>query len=369
MRRPGSPASEKPVRTEDDVAETARPGETGGETDGRRAPAGSPHVPVLCAAAIAALRPRGDGLYVDGTFGAGGYSKAMLESGAGRVFAFDRDPDAVAIGEALAARSGGRLVLIRGRFGAMEALLGERGVSAVDGVALDLGVSSMQLDRPERGFSFRADGPLDMRMAGSADGESSAARLVNELSERDLADLIWRVGEEPAARRIARAICAVRQSAPIDSTAALADVVRSAARAARAVGSKGRGREEERIDPATRTFQALRIAVNDELGEIDRGLAASERLLRPGGRLAVVSFHSLEDRRVKRFMAARAASAPLPSRHAPGALSDRRRPPSLVLVGRAVAPDAAELAANPRARSAKLRVAERTANAAWEDAA
>jgi 16S rRNA (cytosine1402-N4)-methyltransferase len=309
----------------------------------------APHIPVLLAETLAALCPRDDGLYLDGTFGGGGYSQALLEAARCRIVALDRDPRAVQAGAALELRFAGRLTLIEGRFGEMERLLSPLGIAAVNGVTLDLGVSSAQLDAPERGFSFRADGPLDMRMEEHG---RSAADLVNTLSEAALAEIVREYGEERFARRVARAIARARAAQPITRTAALAQVVRGA------VPATGG------IDPATRTFQALRIAVNDELGELERGLAAAERLLVPGGRLAVVAFHSLEDRRVKTFLRARSGGAARASRHAPAA---RTLAPSFrLLAKKPVTPGAAEIARNPRARSARLRAAERTAAPAWE---
>ncbi|HEX3971751.1 MAG TPA: 16S rRNA (cytosine(1402)-N(4))-methyltransferase RsmH [Stellaceae bacterium] len=306
-------------------------------------------MPVLLAEVIAALKPHDDGLYLDGTFGAGGYTEAMLRSAACRVVALDRDPTAIARGEDLAKLYAGRLTLVEGRFSEMERLLAALGITQLAGVALDLGVSSMQIDDPTRGFSFRADGPLDMRMGG--DGRS-AADLVNSADETELAALIRDYGEERFARRIARAIVAAR---PLDRTSQLAAAVRSV------VPDTGG------IDPATRTFQALRIAVNEELDELDRGLAAAERLLEPGGRIAVVAFHSLEDRRVKDFLRRRSTAAPQASRHAP---ATRDPAPSFTLLTRKpLAPSAEETARNPRARSARLRAAERTTAPAWEIAA
>jgi 16S rRNA (cytosine1402-N4)-methyltransferase len=310
----------------------------------------SRHQPVLLAEVLRLLAPRDGGIYVDGTFGAGGYSRAILESADCKVWGIDRDPRAVAAGSSLAQRFAGRLTLIEGRFGEMSALLAGEGVTAADGVALDLGVSSMQLDEAERGFSFRFDGPLDMRMGREG---PSAADLVNGLEEAALADLIFRYGEEKRARAIARAIVARRRQAPITRTSELADIVRAVVR----------GRDG--IDPATRTFQALRIAVNDELGELERGLASAEALLKEGGRLAVVSFHSLEDRRVKQFLREREGRMPQASRHLPAA--DAAPAPSFRRCpGDEATPGEAEIAANPRARSARLRGAERTAAAAWE---
>ena len=307
------------------------------------------HIPVLVDAVVAVLAPRDGAVYVDGTFGAGGYSAALLRAAQCCVLGIDRDPGAVRCGAALAADHPGRLQLIEGRFGDMERLVGAAAPGPIAGIALDLGVSSMQLDSAERGFSFRLDGPLDMRMGG--DGES-AADLVARLSEDELANLIRSLGEERFARRVARAIVRARQRSPIRRTGELADIVRAAVPA-----------REPGIDPATRTFQALRIAVNDELGELDRGLAGAERLLMPGGRLAVVAFHSLEDARVKAFLRQRSGAA-AGSRHAPPLAA--ARPPSFRLLGRrATRPGADEIARNPRARSARLRAAERTAAPPW----
>jgi 16S rRNA (cytosine1402-N4)-methyltransferase len=308
------------------------------------------HLPVLLDAVLAALMPVDGAVYVDGTFGAGGYSAALLAAAQCRVVGIDRDPAAVRGGAALAARHPGRLQIIEGRFGDIERLVGAVMPGPVAGVALDLGVSSMQLDGPERGFSFRLDGPLDMRMG---DAGTNAADLVGDLSEDSLADLIRSLGEERFARRVARAIVAARQRGPIRRTGELAQIVRSAIPT-----------REPGLDPATRTFQALRIAVNDELGELDRGLAGAERVLMPGGRLAVVAFHSLEDARVKKFLRQRSGGAAAASRHAPP--SPAAPPPSFrLLTRRAVRPSADEIARNPRARSARLRAAERTAAPPW----
>ncbi len=308
------------------------------------------HLPVLLDAVLAALMPVDGAVYVDGTFGAGGYSAALLAAAQCRVVGVDRDPVAVRGGAALAARHPGRLQVIEGRFGDMERLVGEVMPGPVAGVALDLGVSSMQLDRAERGFSFRLDGPLDMRMGDSG---RNAADLVADLSEDSLADLIRSLGEERFARRVARSIVAARQRGPIQRTGELAAIVRAAIPT-----------REPGLDPATRTFQALRIAVNDELGELDRGLAGAERVLMPGGRLAVVAFHSLEDARVKSFLRQRSGAAAATSRHAPP--SPAAPPPSFrLLTRRPVRPSADEIARNPRARSARLRAAERTAAPPW----
>ncbi len=306
----------------------------------------APHRPVLLAEVIEALSPQDGAIYVDGTFGAGGYSRALLDAAQCTVWAIDRDPDAVKEAQPLIDRYAGRLHIIQGRFGDMVELLKARGIRAVQGVTLDLGVSSMQLDRGERGFSFRFAGPLDMRMESAG---QSAADLVNEMAERPLADLIFTFGEEKKARRIAKAIVAARALAPIHTTQQLAEIVR------RAIGPAGK----DRIDPATRTFQALRIAVNDELGEIDRGLDAAEQILAPGGRMAIVSFHSLEDRRVKQFLRDRAGRNPKGSRHLPEIASDRAPPLRLIAPGGVEAGER-EVRENPRARSARLRIAERT---------
>lgn len=321
---------------------------TGTPIESRAAPA-APHMPVLCGEVVRYLAPHAGGTYVDGTFGAGGYSRALLDAADCRVFGIDRDPDSVRAARAMEAGSEGRLAVVEGRFGDMVALLGARGVTSVAGVALDLGVSSMQLDTPQRGFSFRHDGPLDMRMSESG---PSAADVVNAAPEGELADILFAYGEERQARRIARAIVRARAAQPISRTAELADIVR------RALGPAA---ARDKIDPATRTFQALRIHVNDELGELQRGLEAADTLLAPGGKLAVVSFHSLEDRTVKGFLRARAGEGPRPSRHAPEARrgGDPRAATWRVLTRRPVTPGAVECAANPRARSARLRVGEK----------
>lgn len=307
----------------------------------------APHLPVLLKEVIAALAPRDGEIHVDGTFGAGGYSKAILDTGA-RVIAFDRDPDAIREGCMLADESGGRLTLVPERFSRMGEALAQRGIDAVDGVTLDIGVSSMQLDRPERGFSFQADGPLDMRM--SREGES-AADFLNNAPEEAIADVLYHYGEEPKARRIARAIVAAR---PIERTGQLAEVVR------KAVGQKPGAKK----DPATRTFQAIRIHLNEELQELEDGLKAAEQVLKAGGRLAVVTFHSLEDRVVKHFLRERSGAVPAGSRHLPMQANDGP-PPSFEAVAKPVRAGEAELRSNPRARSATLRIARRTSASPW----
>ncbi|MDX1483569.1 MAG: 16S rRNA (cytosine(1402)-N(4))-methyltransferase RsmH [Alphaproteobacteria bacterium] len=315
------------------------------------------HLPVMCDEALADLAPADGEVFVDATFGGGGFSRAILEAADCTVWAIDRDPDAVARGARLAAAFKGRLTILEGRFGDMVEVLGAHGITQVDGIVLDLGVSSFQLDTPARGFSFQSEGPLDMRMDASG---PSAADAVNSLSERELARIIFEFGEERLSRAVARAIVAARAEGPIETTQALAAIVRRAV--ARRVG-RGKG-GSGRLDPATRTFQALRIHVNDELGELDRGLAAAEALLKPGGRLVVISFHSLEDRSVKSFFSARCGSRARPSRHQPSLSSRgtaREAAPTFRLLHRGmVKPGAAEIARNPRARSARLRAAVRT---------
>jgi len=306
------------------------------------------HIPVLIDEVLAGLAVAEGETHVDGTFGAGGYTRAILAAGAGKVIAFDRDPDAIAEGRELEAESNGRLILVSERFSRMGEALEERGIGAVDGVTLDIGVSSMQLDRADRGFSFQADGPLDMRM--EQEGES-AADFVNEADESEIADVLHELGEEPRARRVARAIVAAR---PITRTGELADVVR------RALGY----RTHDKKDPATRTFQAIRIHLNREIEELEEGLAAAEMVLRPGGRLAVVSFHSLEDRIVKRFLRERSGATPAGSRHRPDTAAAAPAP-SFEAVARPIRAGEAELARNPRSRSATLRVARRTAASPW----
>ena len=305
----------------------------------------APHIPVLLTEVVAALAPAPGERHVDATFGAGGYTRAILSLGA-QVFAFDRDPDALSAGRVLE-EAEARLTLVASDFSAMAAELTARDAVPVQGVVMDIGVSSMQLDQAERGFSFQADGPLDMRM--SQEGPS-AADFLNTADEAEIADVLYQYGEEPKSRRVARAVVAAR---PLATTGDFARVVRAA------TGH----RPHDKKDPATRAFQAVRIHVNRELDELERGLAAAERVLAPGGRLAVVTFHSLEDRIVKRFLRDRSGGAPAGSRHLPAATEARA--PTFEITARAVRAGEAELAANPRARSATLRTARRTGAAAW----
>jgi len=303
----------------------------------------APHIPVLARQVVELLAPRDGGVYVDATFGAGGHTQLILAAADCRVIGIDRDADVIAMGAGLVEAAGGRLMLFQDRFSALADVIASAGLAAVDGVLIDLGVSSMQLDRPERGFAFRHDGPLDMRMGSSG---PSAADVVAAASERDLARIIAVLGEERFARPVARAIVARRAEEPILTTGALATIIQTVVHA-----------RAGEIHPATRTFQALRMFVNEELGEVAAALPAAERVLAPGGRLAVIAFHSLEDRIVKRFITARSRVAPV-SRHAPPVSG--AAPSFASLTPKALVADAEETAANPRARSAKLRGAERT---------
>ena len=304
----------------------------------------APHNPVLLAETLAALAIRPGDIYVDATLGAGGYLRAVRAAGPTMAIGFDRDATAIALNADLA--SADDVILINRPFAEMEAGLAGHGIDAVDAMAFDIGVSSMQIDQAHRGFSFQSDGPLDMRMG--QDG-MTAADFINSATEAEIADVLFKLGDEPGARRIARAIVNDR---PLTRTSELARLVRSV------LGHQPGGK-----DAATRSFQALRIHVNDELGQLDAGLVAAERLLRPGGRLAVVSFHSAEDRRVKTFLRDRSGGAPSGSRHLP--LAPVTRTPSFERPARAVRPSDAEVATNPRARSATLRAAVRTAAPAW----
>lgn len=303
-----------------------------------------PHVPVLLAEVLAALDLRPGDIYVDATLGAGGYLRAARAEAIAHAYGFDRDPDAIALNADLSTAPD--VTLIQRPFAELVAGLADHGVASVDAIAFDIGVSSMQIDQAERGFSFQADGPLDMRMSQAG---MSAADFLNSAEEAEIADVLFHLGDERASRRIARAIVADR---PFTRTGELAGLIRRVL-----------GRGEPGKDPATRSFQALRIHVNDELGQLDAGLVAAEHLLKPGGRLAVVSFHSAEDRRVKNFLRDRSGSAPAGSRHQPQALPGAA--PSFARPAKAVRASAAEIARNPRARSATLRSAVRSAAPAW----
>ena len=306
-------------------------------------PADPRHVPVLGSEAVEMLAPRHGGIYVDATFGAGGYSRAILDVPGTQVIGIDRDRTAIAGGFDLVDRSNGRLTLVEDRFSNLAEICAAQGAGAVDGIVMDVGVSSMQLDEAGRGFSFRLDGPLDMRMGREG---PTAADVVATATEAALADVIYVFGEERHSRAVARAIVRSRKDEPITTTRALADIVAGVVRA-----------KPGDIHPATRTFQGLRILVNEELDELQSALVAAERVLKSGGRLAVVSFHSLEDRIVKNFFAARGKTSQ-GSRHLPEVA--QAAPSFRLLTKRPVAPGEQELAANPRARSAKLRAAERT---------
>lgn len=305
----------------------------------------SPHISVMADEAVDALAPIDGGVYVDATFGAGGYARRILDRAKCSVYGFDRDPAAIERAGPLKELYKARLMLVPRPFDEMEAALHEAGEAAVDGAVFDLGVSSMQLDEAARGFSFMRDGPLSMRMDG---GKPDAADVVNGAEAGDLAEIFRVYGEEKKAGRIARAIVAERDAAPIETTLRLAEIVTRA----------NPPRREDKIHPATRVFQALRIFVNDELGQLARALFAAERLLRPAGRLVVITFHSLEDRIVKGILAARSGRAPAASRHAPAA--GETLPSFNLLTAKPRTPSDAEIAANPRARSAKLRAGVRT---------
>ncbi len=306
----------------------------------------APHKPVMLGEMLTALSPRDGEVYVDATFGAGGYSRAILESAHCQVYAIDRDPHVSMLADALARDFPGRFVLLAGCFSEMVELLASQGIESVDGIVMDIGVSSMQLDQPERGFSFQSDGPLDMRMGARG---VPASVLVNTLPEDELADVIYKYGEEKASRKIAKAIVEMRESAPIETTLRLADIIRSVVP------------RKKDADPATKTFQALRIAVNDELGELEKALEASRHLLKTGGRLVVVTFHSLEDRIVKQCMRNMSGyRSEAVSRHFPEALqaAEEGRVLSAQFIlpkGQPIHPAKEEIAHNPRSRSAKLR--------------
>lgn len=300
------------------------------------------HIPVLLPEVLKVLAPKDGEVMIDGTFGRGGYSRAILDRAKTYVWAVDRDPEAIQCGQKMEKAYPRYFKILKGRFGQLRKLLFEHGVEQVDGIVLDVGVSSPQIDQPARGFSFRGEGPLDMRMEQEG---TTAADVVNTLEEKELADLIYTLGEERFSRRIARKIKEVRTQKPISTTQQLADIVKSVV-----------PRSKDGMDPATRTFQALRIYVNDERGELQRGLEGAEQLLKPGGRLAVVTFHSLEDRCVKNFLRDRSGAFKSVSRHAPPQ-EFHQMPTFEIITRRAICPTAEECRSNPRSRSAKLRAA------------
>ena len=312
----------------------------------------APHLPVMAREVVTALAPRENGIYVDATFGAGGYAREILNAANCTVYGFDRDPSAIAGAQSMVAEFGDRLRLINRPFAEMEEALAEKGVESVDGIVFDLGVSSMQLDQPERGFSFRFEGPLSMRMDG---GKPDAGDVVATADARSLASIFKTYGEEKQSGRISRAIVKARDAGPIETTTALSAIIEKV--------SPSRGKSK--IHPATRVFQALRIFVNDELGQLVAGLRAAERLLRPAGRLVAVTFHSLEDRIVKRFFVNRFPSQPGGSRHAPPA--PKAAPAFEPVFAKAIEPGEEETNVNPRSRSAKLRAGARLAAAANND--
>lgn len=304
----------------------------------------TPHIPVLLNEVVESIVPKDGGVYVDGTFGAGGYTRAVLDAADCTVYAIDRDPDAIREGQKLVDAYKGRLHLLHGTFGEMAELVRGEGVDFVDGVMLDIGVSSMQIDRAERGFSFQKDGALDMRMSQNG---LSAADVLNTFGEREIADIIYKYGEERFSRRIAAAVVEQRKTAPFKTTLEFADLIR------RTVPHK-----REDIDPATRSFQALRIYVNDELGQLESGLSAAHDLLKAGGRMAIVSFHSLEDRIVKTFMQEKSGKTANPSRYMP--VVEKQAATLKTITKKPILPTESETKFNPRARSARLRVAEKT---------
>lgn len=304
----------------------------------------TPHIPVLLNEVVESIAPKDGGVYVDGTFGAGGYTRAVLDAADCTVYAIDRDPDAIREGQKLVDAYKGRLHLLHGTFGEMAELVRGEGVDFVDGVMLDIGVSSMQIDRAERGFSFQKDGALDMRMSQNG---LSAADVLNTFGEREIADIIYKYGEERFSRRIAAAVVEQRKNAPFKTTLEFADLIR------RTVPHK-----REDIDPATRSFQALRIYVNDELGQLESGLSAAHDLLKAGGRMAVVFFHSLEDRIVKTFMQEKSGKTANPSRYMP--VVEKQAATLKTITKKPILPTESETKFNPRARSARLRVAEKT---------
>jgi 16S rRNA (cytosine1402-N4)-methyltransferase len=312
------------------------------------------HIPVMLPEVLHYLAPEAGKTYVDGTFGFGGYSRGILTTSDCTLFAIDRDPEALPRAQAVSNDHPERFTLLQGCFGEMEILLADKKIEKVDGIVLDIGVSSMQIDDAERGFSFREDGPLDMRMSQTG---KSAAEVVNTYGEKELADIIYKYGEERASRAVARAIVKFRSEETISRTVQLANIVRSVVRSSK----------KDKIDPATRTFQGLRIYVNDELGELERALVAAERILVSGGRLVIVSFHSLEDRIVKSFLKSRSGGNPRPSRYAPDFDIEGPSPSFSLLSRKAIGPSEEETRINPRARSARLRAAERTNAPAWSE--
>lgn len=323
-----------------------------GETEAQRQEGSASHIPVLLAEVLTHLQPADGEIYLDATFGAGGYSKAILDAADCQVVAIDRDATAIAAAASICARFAGRLTLHQARFSRMEQVVAKAQAGPLDGIVLDVGVSSMQLDQAARGFSFQNDGPLDMRMGG--DGPS-AASILARADEGLIADILYYLGDERRSRAIARAIVKARAEQPLERTSQLAELV------TRVLGRH----KSEAKHPATRTFQALRIYINDELGELAQALYASERLLKPGGRLVVVTFHSMEDRIVKRFLRARCGGLAAGSRHLPGPV-EKEKPASFQFVNRRpVSPNKKETNVNPRARSAKLRAAKRTGEPAW----
>ena len=313
------------------------------------------HYPVMLNDVVSALSPQAGEVYVDGTFGAGGYSRRFLSEADCTVIAIDRDPSAIKAAEELAQEFGDRFIFVKGCFGDALELVQKAGFEKIDGFVLDVGVSSMQIDQAERGFSFRFDGPLDMRMG---DVGKTAADLVNDMEEESLANIIYQYGEERLSRRIAKRIVEARREERIETTNQLADIVRAAAPR----------KAQDKIDPATRTFQALRFAVNDELGELERGLKAAETLLKESGRLVIVAFHSLEDGIVKKFMYERSGYVANNSRHAPPSLNTNQAPSFALKKRKAIEASQEEVAENVRSRSAKMRVAYRSADVAWGDA-
>ncbi len=314
------------------------------------------HVPVMLAQVLEVLQPRDNGIYVDATFGGGGYSRALLEAADCTVVAIDRDPQAIERGKSLLADYPDRLVLLEGRFSQMKSLLEPLGIDRVDGVTFDVGVSSFQIDDGARGFSFQADGPLDMRMEGVGAEGLSAADVVNGLDQKDLAALIYIFGEERQSRKIARAIVDARLEKPLLRTSELAAIISDVVH---------QRPDRKNLHPATRTFQALRIYVNCELEELTQGLSAAEEILGHGGHIAIVSFHSLEDRIVKKFLRQRCGKIPQGSRHMPPGADAENAPSFVEIRHKAQRPGDDEVELNPRARSARLRAARRTDAPAW----